>query len=115
MNDRLRPRETGGARRAGGSSLGSGGTNAPVVLEEGREVGPSDRSRPWQLRVVAAKSESAAKEAMERRGEHLKEHPEDELADVAYTLQVGRRAVSLRKGIVCLDGEDAGEVLGGGD
>ena len=116
VNDRLRPwPRQGGPRRAGVSSFGIGGTNAHVVLEEAPAVGPSDRSRPWQLLVVSAKSEAAVKVASAQLGEHLREHPEQELADVAYTLRTGRRAFIHRRAVVCLDADDARAALGGGD
>jgi amino acid adenylation domain-containing protein/non-ribosomal peptide synthase protein (TIGR01720 family) len=116
VNDRLRPwPRQGGPRRAGVSSFGIGGTNAHVVLEEAPAVEPSDRSRPWQLLVVSAKSEAAVKVAAAQLGEHLQEHPEQELADVAYTLRTGRRAFIHRRAVVCLDAEDARAALGGGD
>ncbi|HEX6200382.1 MAG TPA: beta-ketoacyl synthase N-terminal-like domain-containing protein, partial [Thermoanaerobaculia bacterium] len=51
VNTELRPWErAGGApRRAAVTSLGMGGTNAHVILEEAPERAPSGPSRPWQL------------------------------------------------------------------
>ncbi len=42
---------------------------------------------------------------------HLKRHPEVELADVAYTLQVGRRGFNHRRALVCRDHADAVSAL----
>jgi acyl transferase domain-containing protein len=51
--------------------------------------------------------------ALERAGtnlfEHLKRHPELELADVAHSLQIGRESFSYRRAIVCTTPEDAME------
>ena len=38
---------------------------------------------------------------------HLAEHPELDLADVAFTLQVSRGGFALRRAVVCADGTDA--------
>ncbi|MBD1942157.1 type I polyketide synthase, partial [Coleofasciculus sp. FACHB-712] len=88
-------------RRAGVSSLGIGGTNAHVVLEEAPTVKASSSSRPWQLLVLSAKTESALETATANLAAHLKQHPDLNLADVAYTLQVGRRAFEHRRILVC--------------
>ena len=110
--DRLTPWPAGKTpRRAGVSSFGIGGTNAHVVLEEAPEVEASGGSRSWQLVVVSARSEKALEAALERMASHLEEHKEQVLADVAYTLEVGRREFDWRAVVVCRDGEDAREVL----
>ncbi len=46
-------------RRAGVSSFGLGGTNAHVVLEEAQQREPSGRSRPAQLLLLSARTDSA--------------------------------------------------------
>ncbi|HEU5376442.1 MAG TPA: SDR family oxidoreductase, partial [Ktedonobacteraceae bacterium] len=46
-------------------------------------------------------------------GEYLGEHEEMALADVAYTLQVGRRAQGYRRILVCREGKEAAEKLRG--
>src|SRR6185369_5391732 len=84
------------ARRAGVSSFGIGGTNAHVVLEETElqsTTTPSSRSQ--QLLVLSAKSASALDTATSNLARHLAAHPEADLADVAYTLQVGRKAFRI--------------------
>ncbi|NQE32467.1 type I polyketide synthase [Microcoleus asticus] len=93
-------------RRAGVSSFGIGGTNAHVVLEEAPTVEKSGESRPSQLLVLSAKTSSALDTATVNLSEHLKQHPDENLADVAYTLQVGRRAFSHRRIVVCNDIEE---------
>jgi acyl transferase domain-containing protein len=92
VNASLRPWPPGPSpRRAGVSSFGIGGTNAHVVLEESPapEVGSS--SRPWQLLTMSARSPEALDRTTQTLREHLEGHPELDLADVAYTLHVGRR------------------------
>jgi len=99
-------------RRAGVSSFGVGGTNAHVVLEEAPPTAAPERSRPWQLLVLSAKTETALETATANLAEHLKRNPEVNLADVAYTLQVGRRAFNHRRMLVCQDLQDAVTTLG---
>ena len=45
------------------------------------------------------KSEAALDDATRRLGEHLDRHPEQDLADVAFTLHVGRRAFRHRRAV----------------
>lgn len=83
-------------RRAGVSSFGIGGTNAHVVLEEAPQPPRSAPARDWQLLVSSARSGEALAQNTERLRVHLLNYPELNLADVAYTLQTGRRAFEWR-------------------
>jgi phthiocerol/phenolphthiocerol synthesis type-I polyketide synthase E len=95
-------------RRAATTSLGAGGTNAHVILEEAPlPVSTSSGSRPWQLLVWSAKSNSALEKMTENLRLHLEKHPEVPIADVAYTLHLGRRALWYRKSVVCRGHHDA--------
>jgi acyl transferase domain-containing protein/acyl carrier protein len=98
-------------RRAGLSSLGIGGTNAHVILEEAPPVKICSTARPWHLLTISAKTSSALETATANLVEHLKQHPHLNLADVAYTLQVGRRAFDYRRAVVCQTLEDAVSAL----
>jgi acyl transferase domain-containing protein len=98
-------------RRAGVSSFGMGGTNAHVVLEEAPVVEVSGESRPWHLCVLSAKTSSALETMTANLAEHLSRHPDLNLADVAYTYQIGRRAFNHRRFVVCKDVQDAIGVL----
>ncbi|HEV2852358.1 MAG TPA: non-ribosomal peptide synthase/polyketide synthase [Thermoanaerobaculia bacterium] len=100
-----------GPRRAGVSSFGIGGTNAHLVLEEPPAPAPSSPSQSWQLLLLSARTEAALEAATERLAVWLEDHPEADLADVAYTLRVGRRAFPHRRMVVCRDGADAIEAL----
>jgi FkbM family methyltransferase len=94
-------------RRAGVSSLGIGGTNAHVILEEAPTIPESSPSRPWQLLVLSAKTELALKSAAINLTDYLKQHLDLNLADIAYTLQCGRQAFEHRRTVVCRDIADA--------
>ena len=99
--------ETGTPRRAGVSAFGVGGTNVHVVLEQPppsitstAQSSTNDRS---QLLVLSARSAAALDAARRRLAAHLREHPTARLEDIAYTLQVGRRAFDHRSSIVARD------------
>jgi acyl transferase domain-containing protein len=98
-------------RRAGVSSFGLGGTNVHIILEEAPETEPSGPSRSHQLLLLSARTDAALAQATENLAEHLRQSPGINLADVAYTLQTGRRAFNLRRAAVCQSSEDALSVL----
>ncbi|MHC5730613.1 MAG: CurL C-terminal domain-containing protein, partial [Nostoc sp.] len=97
----------GTPRRAGVSSLGFGGTNAHVILEEAPQIKHFEKSRPWHLLLLSAKTSSALETATANLVAYLKQHPDINLANVAHTLQVGRRAFNHRRVLVCQDIKDA--------
>jgi non-ribosomal peptide synthase protein (TIGR01720 family) len=98
-------------RRAGVSSFGIGGTNAHLVLEEAPHDESSSDAGPWQLLPLSARTEAALDAATLNLSRHLQDHPELSLADVAYTLQVGRKAHEHRRVVVCSNRDDALEAL----
>jgi len=100
-----------GPRRAGVSSFGVGGTNVHVVLEEAPAAAPSTPTRGWELLLLAARTESALESATDRLAAHLRAHPEQELGDVAYTLQTGRRGFACRRAVLCRSREEAAAAL----
>jgi non-ribosomal peptide synthase protein (TIGR01720 family) len=113
VNDTLREwrTEAGEARRAGVSSFGIGGTNAHLILEEAPQVEAPAETRPCQLLLLSARTETALEAATANLAAHLKGQAELQLADVAYTLQVGRQGFKHRRAALCRDIEEAVEVL----
>ncbi|MDM8557376.1 SDR family NAD(P)-dependent oxidoreductase [Candidatus Parabeggiatoa sp. HSG14] len=105
VNTKLSEWKTSGyPRRAGVSAFGIGGTNAHVVLEEAPVVSEKLKvksEKSWQLLVLSAKTATALETATRQLVKHLKQHPHLNLADVAYTYQVGRRAFNHRRLLVC--------------
>lgn len=102
-----------GPRRAGVSSFGLGGTNAHVVMEEAPSVERDSHrvERRQRLITLSAKSDSALNEMAVRMAAHLRQHPETELENVAYTLQTGRRAFPYRRWAVADNVEAAVRIL----
>jgi acyl transferase domain-containing protein len=98
-------------RRAGISSLGVGGTNVHVVVEEAPDMAGSNASRAVQLLPVSARTDSALAEVERRLADALERRPELELADVAFTLQAGRKGLARRDFAVASGREEAMELL----
>jgi acyl transferase domain-containing protein len=98
--------ESAGPRRAGVSAFGLGGTNVHVVLEEApprAEAQAAESDVAPQLLVLSARSSSALNAARKNLAAHLKGRPTAKLADVAYTLQAGRRAFEHRLAVAARD------------
>uniref|UniRef100_UPI0016410BAA type I polyketide synthase n=1 Tax=Burkholderia gladioli TaxID=28095 RepID=UPI0016410BAA len=114
-------REEAGERRerpriAAISSFGAGGSNAHLIVEEYRDLREQPASggegEPSAL-VLSAKSEGQLREAAERLLAALREGSwsDADLADIAYTLQVGREAFEHRLALVAKTLDDAIERL----
>jgi non-ribosomal peptide synthase protein (TIGR01720 family) len=103
----------GGRRRIGVSSFGIGGTNAHVVLEEAPVRGDEEERAGREIQVLAlsAKTATALERATEQMAGYLEKNPEANLADVAYTLQVGRTAHGYRRTALCRSVAEAARAL----
>ncbi|MFK7897288.1 MAG: SDR family NAD(P)-dependent oxidoreductase [Myxococcota bacterium] len=123
VNDQLNAWERGSfARRAAVNSLGVGGTNAHVIVEElgdglrpelpaAKAAAESDEV----LLQVSAKGNKALDGACQRLAQHLEANPDQDLRDVAYSLSVGREELDRRRVLVASDRDEAIELLEGLD
>ncbi|TQC43044.1 polyketide synthase [Rhodococcus sp. WS4] len=93
-------------RRAGVNSLGLGGTNAHVVVEEPPCPTVHQPGRPYQVLAWSARTESALAESTRRLADHIG-GTDAPLEDIAWTLQTGRRDFTHRRFAVCRDRDDA--------
>ncbi|MCI0399448.1 MAG: amino acid adenylation domain-containing protein, partial [Chloroflexi bacterium] len=111
VNDKLRS-WPGAAqpRRAGVSSFGIGGTNAHVIVEEA-PARQATTTGDWQLLPLSARDEATLDRVAARLAGEFERQPELPLADVAYTLQMGRRAFAQRRAVVCRDVSEARRLL----
>ncbi|MEV6823973.1 SDR family NAD(P)-dependent oxidoreductase [Amycolatopsis sp. NPDC051102] len=116
----LAPWNTDGGRPriAGLNSLGMGGTNVHVVVEQPPDrpappPGDPDTERRYQVLPVSARTADAADAAARRLGEHLAGTPDARLADVAFTLQEGRKTFEHRRVAVASDVDGAVATLTG--
>ena len=104
VNNRLAEwKSRGKPRRAGVSSFGMGGTNVHAIIEEAPQVEAPGSSRPYHLLMLSAKTGSALEAGTSNLSEYFDRNPDANLADVAFTLQVGRRAFDHRRITVCRD------------
>lgn len=91
-------------RRAGVSSFGFGGVNAHVVLEEYTPRVDHDRQRATTnvptLVPVSARTGTALREYAQNLIRFIEQNPELRLQDLAYTLQIGRKPLDERLGVV---------------
>jgi phthiocerol/phenolphthiocerol synthesis type-I polyketide synthase E len=114
VNDTLRPwpRTAGRPRRAALSSLGIGGTNVHLVVEEGPvPLLTPHRQRP-RVVVWSGRDEAAMNANRTALAEYFTEAGEGMFADAAATLQHGRTAHQVRGAVVCTSAEEAARSLG---
>ncbi|WP_371627362.1 thioesterase domain-containing protein [Streptomyces sp. NBC_01116] len=104
-------------RRASMHSFGIGGVNAHVVLEQHiASADPAtapDNEPGAQVLVLSARSVDALRERARRLMHRLAEADPRSWADIAYTLQVGREAMSCRLAFVARSTDEAARTLGG--
>ena len=116
VNDRLTDWQGPTPLRAGVNSLGVGGTNAHAVLQEApARVASEPSDWPFQPIVISAKSKAALDAQAARLAAHLRAHPEQPLADVAFTLKQGRRAFDRRRVLVAASHAEAADLMDGAD
>jgi amino acid adenylation domain-containing protein len=99
------------ARRAGVTSLGVGGTNAHVVLEEPPPRAVVKAASRRELLVLAARSPAALAQMRVRLTDHLAANQDTPIANIAFTLQRGRRHFPHRVAVACRDHADAQTLL----
>ncbi|MCP4149084.1 MAG: amino acid adenylation domain-containing protein, partial [bacterium] len=113
-----------GPLRAGVSSFGIGGTNAHVLLEEAPQiendgeiqndsVRGGDLNRNYKLLMLSAETPDALERQTVNFADYIKKNPGIDLADAAYTLQVGRNDLKYRSIAVCENYEKAVDALSG--
>ncbi len=107
VNNTLKDWQNNGQpRRAGVSSFGIGGTNAHVVLEEApnEQLEGSGSAQPWHLLPLSAKSAPALQKQIANITDHINNHPDQPVADTAWTLQQGRKHFKHRCSLtICSD------------
>ncbi|MCC7338880.1 MAG: HAD-IIIC family phosphatase [Pirellulaceae bacterium] len=115
VNTQLRDWEAPFPRCAGLSSFGVGGTNAHVVIEEAPPLAVSPAATTPQtapqLILLSARSAAALEAQRLALVQHLQDHPQLDMADVAFTLQTGRKTFNYSLAAVVNDLTQAIEVL----
>ncbi len=94
-------------RRATVSSFGISGTNAFIVLEEYlRKQNASPGSNHPVIIILSALNEERLKDRIQQLIKFIDVENQIELQDIAYTLQVGRKAMECRKAFIVHDKEE---------
>ncbi|MGZ5847985.1 MAG: type I polyketide synthase, partial [Ramlibacter sp.] len=111
--DQARPWKRGGQpRRAAVNSLGVGGTNAHVIVEEPPVLATEAPAQPWQVITLSARTPSSLERLKAKWSDFLAQPPAGfSLADAAFTTQVGRRGFAHRCAIVARDVEGLAAAL----
>ncbi|MBB3977043.1 amino acid adenylation domain-containing protein [Rhizobium azooxidifex] len=94
-----------GPRRAAVNSLGVGGTNAHMIVEEAPPRPQANAAAEWRFFPFSARNEAA----LERLRERWKSHSDGEvpeMADIAFTLRQGRRHFAERFAIAARTDDD---------
>ncbi|WP_223773029.1 thioester reductase domain-containing protein [Streptomyces sp. 135] len=99
-------------RLAGVTSVGMGGTNVHVVVEEApaREPRAKADARPTVL-PLSARTEHQLALVTSRLAARLREADAPALADVAHTLRTGRVGMPVRAYVVAADAQEASDKL----
>ncbi len=97
--------------RAGVSSFGIGGTNAHIILEEAPAPARDTDTDIPQLLLLSARSGPALEQLTADMAAFLRANPGLNLADVAHTLQRGRKAFNHRRTLVASSPAEAAEAL----
>jgi acyl transferase domain-containing protein len=111
---------------AGVSSFGLGGTNAHAILQSGEDARVRSEPEGEHLILVSARTTDQLGELAERYAKALEAASPAAFADMAYTSQVGRKALGRRLAVVARSPSEAaarlraatipvdGPLLGGG-
>ena len=112
VNNNLVTRNDGSTPwRAAVSSFGLGGTNAHVVLEEGPETALQKSLRPLYLVTLSARTPAALETTAFMLADHVESAGDVDVADLAFTRNVGRQAFSQRRFVVAHDSQELIRVL----
>lgn len=115
VNDELTSWETDGeTRRCGVSAFGMSGTNCHVVLEEAPAAMPSSLSARTELVCLSAHSMTALEQLVLRIRDWVLGHRDEErrsLADLCYTLAVGRGTYRYRLAIAVSSWDELAQTL----
>ncbi|NQY73340.1 MAG: hypothetical protein HRT90_01105 [Candidatus Margulisbacteria bacterium] len=87
-------------RRAGVSAFGIGGTNAHVILEEYEQQSTEKSQKKYHIIPLSGKSLPSLSDRVIDLLDYMKKNPIISWADVAFTLQQGRREMGYRKSFV---------------
>ncbi len=98
-------------RRAGVNSLGIGGTNAHLILEEFTVEKSNKQQLPGYLLTLSAKTETALQELVKSYQDYVRANSPSPLRDICFTSNIGRHHFDYRLGIVARDKQELADKL----
>jgi len=105
--------------RAGISSFGVGGTNVHLILEEAPKHAEKEKDAKHSfdrfLLIMSAKSAFSLEQMTNNMANFLEKENEINMADAAFTLQMGRRQYNYRKICIASDAQDGAQALKSND
>jgi len=103
VNSKLEKLEriNGAPLRTAVSSLGIGGTNAHVLLEEAPKRAQDKKERKYELVTFSAKTSDSLQKYKSKFSNYLESLKNDDLVNVAYTSKMGRSNFNVRDFVVC--------------
>ena len=96
-------------------TAGPAAAGAHLLLEGAPDAAETGPSRPWHVLTLSSKSPTALDAMAARLRNHLRDRDGVNLADVAYSLHVGRKSFGYRRAMLCATVSDAVERLGAQD
>lgn len=101
VNQTAQPWHTEKKRTAAVNSLGIGGTNAHLIMQEAPQIKFSSPTKSANILILSAKTPTALAAISTKIHHHLLtiNTAETTLADIAYTLQLGRKHFKYRRAI----------------
>ncbi len=108
----------GHPRRAAVSSFGIGGTNTHVIIQEAAQQIAMPTFRPFHVLTLSAQSHNSLIQKIHDLKNYLSLHYNqknasvEKLADIAFTLGVGRKEFEYRTALVCENYSEAFNQLG---
>lgn len=111
MSDTVQPWKDGLPLRAAVSAFGIGGTNAHLILEAFEQQRTATPGRDCQLLTFSGSSEKALNANLAQFAEWLELQPEDDLPDIAYSQNTGRKRLAYHASFVCESREQALKIL----
>ncbi len=104
-----------GLRRAGVSAFGIGGTNSEVIMEEPPLAVSEASAKSMHVAIVSTKNAIALEAASARLSQHLRQHPDENIADVCHTLAIGRTLYQHARVVICASAQEAADALESND
>lgn len=97
--------------RAGVSSFGVGGTNIHIILQEAPKVESVLRKQEKILLQLSARTKQALEEMTDHFVEYFNNNENLNMADVAFTLNTGRKQYQYNRCLVVRDAREAADLL----